>query len=83
MRSPAYPTHAAGLKPSAHTTKPGTQRVPGGLPQAAQAAFVTQAERFSAAESGGVENRFFIIPDLTNMPRFPMLCANMRRPSST
>ena len=33
--------YAGRLKPPARITKPGTQRVPGGLEEAAQAAFVT------------------------------------------
>jgi hypothetical protein len=42
----------AGLKPSARTTKPRTQRVPGGLIQATKVAFVREAEGFSPAALG-------------------------------
>jgi hypothetical protein len=38
---------SVGLKPSARATKPGTQRVPGGLIQATKVAFVMEAEGFS------------------------------------
>jgi len=40
---------AVGINPSAKVTKPGTQRVSGGLPQATQVAFVMQAAGFSPA----------------------------------
>jgi hypothetical protein len=45
----AFPRHPGtdGLKPSARATKPGTQRVPGGLIQATKVAFVIEAEGFS------------------------------------
>jgi len=43
MRGMSHPHGDDGLKRSACTTKPGTQRVPGGLKQPAQAGFVYSA----------------------------------------